>query len=392
MPLLQSNRAAELHATLRRFPAELFQFDPRMRQGWLSDRYFLRTVDTLAHAGRDPQVTVQLFAKQRGVVAGLLEGTRLLQTQLAEGYRTEQVRVDTLLDGDDVEPWDTVMQLRGPYRAFGHLETPLLGVLARRTLVASNVRAARVAAAGKPLIFMAARHDDWRVQTPDGYAAQVGGAHSVSSNAGGAWWGGEGVGTMPHALIAAFGGDVVEATLAFVRSMRQGEPGVAVSSLVDYRNDVVGDALRVAGAVRAEFGDRVLAAVRVDTSETLIDESLIRDSELWGREALHGVHPRLVRKLRDALDAEGFGYVGIVVSGGFTPERIRAFEEARVPVAAYGVGSSLLGHNSGGGGLLSSFDFTADVVEVDGRPQSKTGRRLRPNPRLVQLDWEEIRG
>jgi nicotinate phosphoribosyltransferase len=104
------------------------------------------------------------------------------------------------------------------------------------------------------------------------------------------------------------------------------------------------------------------------------------------------VHPRLVRTLRDALDAEGFGYVGIVVSGGFTPERIRAFEEARVPVAAYGVGSSLLGHNSGGGGLLSGFDFTADVVEVDGEPQSKTGRRLRPNPRLVHLNWEEIRG
>ena len=61
------------------------------------------------------------------------------------------------------------------------------------------------AAAGKPVIFMGARHDDWRVQTPDGYAAMVGGAGSVSSDAGGAWWGARGVGTMPHAMIAAFG-------------------------------------------------------------------------------------------------------------------------------------------------------------------------------------------
>ncbi|HEX7240473.1 MAG TPA: hypothetical protein VF263_09420, partial [Longimicrobiaceae bacterium] len=152
------------------------------------------------------------------------------------------------------------------------------------------------------------------------------------------------------------------------------------------------DAMAVARAMRAEFGDGVLDAVRVDTSERLIDRSLIGDPELWGREKLTGVNSWLVRKMRAALDAEGFGYVGIVVSGGFTPSRIRAFEEAGVPVAAYGVGSSLLGHNTGTGGLLTSFDFTADVVEVDGREESKVGRAFRPGPRLVTLSWEEIGG
>lgn len=381
-------RAAELHAALRRFPAAVFQFDPRMREGWLSDRYFLRSAATLAHAGRDPVVTLQVFAKDAGVVAGLYEVARLLQTQLAEGYGPGALRVDTLLDGDRVEPWETVLHVHGPYRAFGHLETPLLGVLARRTLVASNVRSAIEAARGKPVIFMAARHDDWRVQTPDGYAALVGGARQVSSDAGGSWWGSRGVGTMPHALVAAFGGDVVEATLAFTRYVREHEPEVRVTSLVDYDNDVVGDSLRVARAMRAEFGDGALAMVRVDTSERLVDRSLIGDPEVWGRERLTGVNPWLVRKLRAALDAEGFGGVGIVVSGGFTPARIRAFEEMEVPVAAYGVGSSLLGHTTGHG-LLSAFDFTADVVEVDGRPESKVGRTFRPNPGLVRLDWKE---
>ena len=390
---MTATRSAQLAAALARFPAALFAFDPRIHSGWLSDRYFVRTAATLAHAGRDPVVTMQLFAKHHGVAAGLYEGVRLIETQLAEGpggqaYPREAVTVETLVDGDRIEPWETVMLVRGPYRAFAHLETPLLGVIARRTLVASNVRRVIDAAAGKPVIFMGARHDDWRVQTPDGYAAMVGGAGSVSSDAGGAWWGARGVGTMPHAMIAAFGGDVVAATLAFARYVRECEPDVRVVSLVDYRNDVVRDALAVARAMRAEFGDAALTGVRVDTSERMVDRSLAgREAEHPG-EALTGVNPPLVRRLRAALDAEGFAAVGVVVSGGFTPRKITRFEQEQVPVAAYGVGSSLLGHNGGeADGLLANFDFTADIVEVDGRAESKVGREYRPNERLVRVEW-----
>ena len=392
---MTDDRAAALRRALARFPASLFQFDPRIREGWLSDRYFLRSAATLAHDGRDPCVTLQLFAKHHGVVAGLYEAVRLVETQLADGpggrpYPRDAVTVDTLLDGDPIEPWETVMLVRGPYRAFAHLETPVLGVIARRTLVASNVRRV-IDAAGKPVIFMGARHDDWRVQTPDGYAAMVGGAGSVSSDAGGAWWGARGVGTMPHALIAAYGGDVVAATLAFTRYVRDREPDVAVVGLVDYDNDVVADSLAVARAMRDAFGPGALSGVRVDTSERLVDRSLEGVTPEPG-ERLHGVTPRLVRVLRARLDAEGFGDVGVVVSGGFTPTRIAAFEAAGVPVMAYGIGSSLLGHNRGeADGLLTSFDFTADVVSVDGRPQSKVGRALRPSPRLVPLDWARLR-
>jgi nicotinate phosphoribosyltransferase len=242
------------------------------------------------------------------------------------------------------------------------------------------------------VIFMAPRHDDWRVQTPDGYAAQVGGAQSVSSDAAGSWWGQRGVGTMPHAMIAAFGGDTVEATLAFARYLRDEEPDVQVMSLVDYHNDVLETSLSVARAMRAEFGDGALNAVRVDTSERLIDESLLRDPELWGRAKLTGVNAHLVRKLRAALDAEGFGYVGIVVSGGFTPTRIRQFEAEEVPTAAYGIGSSLLGHSDGTGGLINDFDYTADLVTVDGRPESKIGRKYRDKTRMVTVDWDRVDG
>ena len=120
-----------------------------------------------------------------------------------------------------------------------------------------------------------------------------------------------------------------------------------------------------------------------------IDESLLHDPEVWGRAKLTGVNPYLVRKLRAALDAEGFGYVGIVASGGFTPSKIRRFESEGVPVVAYGVGSSLLGHSDHTSGLLNDFDFTADLVKLDGKPEGKIGRSYRENPRLVTLDWSQ---
>lgn len=381
-------RRRRIHEELARFPAELFQFDPRIREGWLSDRYFVRTQRTLRHAGLDPVVTLQFFSKKPGIVAGLFECVRMLETQLLAGYEVRELEVWTLEDGDPVEPWDVSFRITGRYRGFAHLETPLDGVLARRSLIATNARRAAEAAGDVPVIYFAPRHDDWRIQTPDGYAARVGGGRGVSSDAGGSWWGGEGVGTMPHALIAACGGDVVEATLVFARFVQDEEPDTPIVSLVDYRNDCVRDSLAVARAMRREFGDGVLFGVRIDTSDRLVDRSLIEDPDLWGREDLRGVNPHLVRKVRAALDAEGFDYVGLMVSGGFTPRKIHRFAELELPIAAYGVGSSILGHGSEEDGIVTSFDFTADIVELEGRPESKVGRRLWENPRLVRVDWD----
>jgi nicotinate phosphoribosyltransferase len=368
-----------------------------MAEGWYTDRYFIRTARTLAHAERDPVVTMQVFAKQPGVVAGVYEAVRMLETQLAahptgrRRYSIHDFTIDTLMDGDEVTPYETAMHITGPYVAFAHLETDYLGVLARRSLVATNVRRVMIAANGKPVIFMGARHDDWRVQTPDGYAARVGGAGSVSSDAGGAWWGASGVGTMPHAMIAAFDGDVVAATLAFARYCQANEPEVRVMSLVDYNNDVITDSLAVARAMRDQFGPGSLSGVRVDTSERLVDRTIAQEAAQLPREMVAGVNPILIRRLRSALDDEGFQDVGIIVSGGFTPAKIRRFEEAGVPTSGYGVGSSLLGHNDGDvDGLVNRFDFTADIVKVDGRLESKEGRGFKPNERLIRLDTSRL--
>jgi nicotinate phosphoribosyltransferase len=113
--------------------------------------------------------------------------------------------------------------------------------------------------------------------------------------------------------------------------------------------------------------------VRLDTSDRLADVSL---QERHGDEAAKGVNPELVRLVREGLDDHGCATVKIVVSGGFTADRIREFETEGVPVDAYGVGSSL---------IRGSNDFTADVVMVDGKPGGKVGRELRPNPRLTPV-------
>jgi nicotinate phosphoribosyltransferase len=148
-----------------------------------------------------------------------------------------------------------------------------------------------------------------------------------------------------------------------------------VTVLVDFENDSVRTALEVADAL----GDK-LWGVRLDTSELMVDRALWPD---MGDFQPTGVNPRLVAKVREALNAEGFGHVRVICSGGFTAERIQAFEAAGVPVDSYGVGSSL---------LKGTADYTADVVLREGRPCAKVGRRFRGSARLRPVDLTEHDG
>jgi nicotinate phosphoribosyltransferase len=257
------------------------------------------------------------------------------------------------------------MTIEGDYAQFAHLETVYLGCLARRTLIMRNVHEVVEAANGKPILYFPARHDHWLVQTGDGWAAHVAGAIGVSTDAQASWWGGRGVGTVPHGLIAAYGGDTALAASKFADRFAA---DMNVTVLVDFVNHSVKTALETADAL-----DGALWGVRLDTSDKLADVAL---QERHGEDAETGVSPELVRIVREQLDAHGHRDVRIVVSGGFTAERIRRFEAEGVPVDAYGVGSSL---------IRGSNDFTADVVIVDGRPGGKVGRELRPNPRLSRV-------
>jgi nicotinate phosphoribosyltransferase len=343
----------------------------RLRAGYYSDAYFTSTKELLEAEGRHPRVLMQVFQKQESLLGGVDEAIAVLKVGAghvgSDGVwipAWDDLVVHALHEGDAIEPFETVMTIEGDYAQFAHLETVYLGCMARRSLVMRNVRAVVDAAHGKEILFFPARHDHWLVQTGDGWAAHVAGAIGVSTDAQASWWGGRGVGTVQHALIAAFGGDTVAAARAFAHRYRD---QMNVTVLVDFDNTSAKTAVEVADAL----GDE-LWGVRLDTSERLVDDSL---ADL-GPDAPRGVNVELARRVRAALDDAGHARVRIVVSGGFDATKIQHFEAEGAPVDAYGVGSSLLrGQN----------DFTADIVRVDDQPIAKIGRGEKPNPRLARV-------
>jgi nicotinate phosphoribosyltransferase len=269
------------------------------------------------------------------------------------------------------------------------------------------------------VLFFPARFDLHEVQAADGYAYNIAVQRFnhdyagrlgpfISTDAQGDWWGGAGGGTVAHAAIACFLGDTAEATMAFAATRPPDIPRIA---LVDYQNDCVGTSLQVIGALfrrwleltkaghQEEAKKYKLFGVRTDTSAHLRDVSV---PPLGDRRLDCGVNPRLVFLMREAVDQawQGWGLTGgdrdraeaycrdvkIVVTGGFTPARIKQFEDLRVPADLYGVGSWLLSNSDESG---TNTDFTADVVRVkiDGRfiDLAKVGRQACDNLMLERV-------
>ena len=264
----------------------------KIREGYYTDAYFNFTKELLEAEDRHPHVTMQVFQKTEAVLGGIDEAIAVLKQcsgrhdpgRLAARLgRADRARAER--GRRDRRPTRPSSPIEGDYSLFAHLETVYLGCLARRTLVMSNVREVVEAANGKPILFFPARHDHWIVQTGDGWAAHVAGAIGVSTDAQASWWGGRGVGTVPHGLIAAFGGRHRGRRHARSRSDMPDETNVTV--LVDFENDSVRTSLEVADAL----GDR-LWGVRLDTSERIVDRAL------WHRMGDFrptGVNPELVR-------------------------------------------------------------------------------------------------
>jgi len=242
----------------------------KIRAGYKSDIYFARTKLVLERDERHDRVTMQIFQKRRDAVivgtdqvlailhvgagrygerarAGALferylgaerrlydawlalpvwawkdyepiarevfEISRELASLWEPGWRDLEVR--SLYDGETADPYEPVMHIDGEYASFAHLETLYLGALTEGTRVATNTRDVVAAARGKPVIMFGARHQGHEAQAGSGYAAYVGGAIGVSTDEQGEWWGSKGLGTVPHALIAVYGGDTTVATLKF---------------------------------------------------------------------------------------------------------------------------------------------------------------------------------
>ncbi|MGL4624647.1 MAG: nicotinate phosphoribosyltransferase [Culicoidibacterales bacterium] len=356
----------KINGQIKRLTNKTFKFDERIGEGWFSAVYFLKTQQIVEKFQSENTVTMQFFQRRNAILCGIDEAIALLHTF---AKNPEQLEIHALHDGDSITPFETVLTITGPYQAFGYLEGLIDGILARRTSVATHVYEVVKATGDKGVIFMGDRDDHYQQQSGDGYAAYIGGMTAQATHAMNEWWGKQGMGTMPHALIQIFNGDIVAAARAYHATF----PDDNLVALVDYNNDVIADTLKVAN----EFGEK-LYGVRIDTSATMIDQYFMRHPEVLGTFDPRGVNPELIFALRKALDDAGHKHVKIIASGGLTAAKIRRFEEIGTPVDTYGVGSSLLKVNIG---------FTGDNVKLNGEDQAKAGRLYRPNPRLEKVDY-----
>jgi nicotinate phosphoribosyltransferase len=243
----QASARQRLDPSVFRLPVE------RIRDGYYSDAYFVYTKRVLEEEGHHPRVTMQVFQKKQSLLGGIDEAIAVLK--LCTGHQDpngdwvpgwDQLEVQALKEGDRISPRESVLMIEGDYSLFAHLETVYLGCLARRSLVMRNVAEVVEAAGGKQIFYFPARHDHWLVQTGDGWSAHVAGAIGVSTDAQASWWGGRGIGTVPHGLIAAYGGDTVRAAKVFADRFH-GEMSITV--LVDFDNDSLRTAVEVAEAL-----------------------------------------------------------------------------------------------------------------------------------------------
>ena len=346
---------------IQRLTNKTFQFSKALQEGFYTANYFLKTRKIVEEHLPNQNVYMQFFQWQDNlVVCGVDEALALIQTA---ANHPEKLTIHALFDGDVIQGNEPVLTIEGRYQDFGFLESTIDGILSRRTSVATNTRDVLAVAQGKPVFSMADRQDDYHTQAGDGYASYVAGITKVSTDAQGSWWGGKGMGTMPHALIQMCEGDLVKAA----RLYHQTFPNEKITALVDYTNDVITESLKVAHA----FGE-TLGAVRVDTSQSLVDAYFTRHPEAISGQ-VNGVNPLLIKALRHALNENGFHHVKIIVSSGFNPEKIKRFEAEKTPVDLYGVGLYLVNLRT---------NFTGDLVMLNGANQAKFGRKKLDSSRL----------
>lgn len=339
-------------APARRSPR--FQPAADVLSGETADVYFERARTILAAERLDPVVSMEIFARDAGILCGAEEAIAYLREIFAERDDDAPAVVESLHDGDPFADREVVMRITARYSAFGLYETALLGILASGSGWATAARRVVDAAGPIPVIGFGARHVHPSVADQMDYASVVGGCIGASTPAGAGLAGLAPTGTMPHALVLIFG-DTVRAAEAFDRHIDDDVPRIV---LVDTFRDEAEEALRVAEAM----GDR-LWGVRLDTPSER------------GR-----VTPQLVHEVRARLDQAGHRSVRIVVSGGFDAERITRFREAGAPVDSFAVGSAI--------SKASPIDFTGDLKEIDGKPVAKRGRipGRTQTPRLEPID------
>ncbi|WFQ93358.1 nicotinate phosphoribosyltransferase [Mycoplasma feriruminatoris] len=347
-----------------------FKFDSRIKKGYFVADYFKKTVEILKNFKPDQKITMQFFQRNDNVVlCGISEVIDLLKFACPN---FNDLEIFALNDGDIISNKEPVLKITGKYHDFGWLEGMIDGILSRNTSIATNSKQIIDAANNKPVLNMLDRADNYLTLASDGYASYVGGFKLFVTQASLEYINDNSIptpsGTMPHALIQSFNGDTLKAAQAFYQTF----PNNNLVVLIDYDNDCVNMATKIG----SHFKDK-LYAVRLDTSENLTDKFFINNKDYVGQTNLNGVSEALVREVRKALDNVGCNHTKIIVSSGFSANKIKEFEKNNVPVDIYGVGSALAKIN---------IHFTGDAVLLNNQKQAKFGRENIENLRLKKVE------
>jgi nicotinate phosphoribosyltransferase len=230
------------------------------------------------------------------------------------------------------------MQITGDYLEFCTLETALLGYLCQQSGVATKAAMCRKAAGSRFLASFGARRMHPALAPIIDRAAYIGGCDGVSVVLSAELLGIRPSGTMPHALVIVLG-DVAEAIKQFDAII---DPGVPRIALVDTFSDEKAEAVRAAEAV-----GKKLSGIRLDTPGSR-----------------RGDMAKILEEVRWELNLRGYDHVKIMVSGGLDEYEILRLNEF---ADGYGVGTAI--------SSARTIDFALDIVEVEGKPIAKRGKK-----------------
>jgi len=313
-----------------------------IKAGRTTDVYFQRTKKILEAKGKDDVAVVMeatigsLDGRGWGVLCGVEEVAQLFEGLPVDVHCMPE---GSLFRGEDSRGFRCpVLTIEGTYHDFCEYETPLLGFICQESAVASRAAYVKLAAVEKPVIAFGIRRIHPALAPAIDRAAYIGGLDGVSSIIGAEACGLEPTGTMPHALMIAFG-DQVEAWRAYDEVVEPESPRII---LVDTYYDEKTEAIMAAEAL-----GRRLYGVRLDTPSTR-----------------RGNFPKIVKEVRWELNLRGYEGVKIFVSGGLNEDAVR--ELAAAGADAFGVGTWVSG--------APTLDFAMDIVEVDGLPHAKRGK------------------
>ena len=316
--------------------------DEDIKQGVVTDRYFIWTEKVLEAKKVNPEVVAEVTTSDWGIFAGLNDVLKLFEGLPVDVY--------AMPEGAMFFPHEPVITIVGKYLSFARYETSLLGFICHASAVATEAFKFKLAAGDKKVFSFGTRRMHPALAAMIERAAYIGGVDGVSNFAAEKYLGIPSMGTMPHAMIICFG-DQVKAWKCFDEVVDKGVPRtMLVDTYFDEKTEAI---LAVENVERVD-------AVRLDTPSSR-----------------RGKFRKIIEEVRWELDIRGRKDVKIFVSGGLS---LRDVIELRDLVDAFGVGTSISG--------AKPVDFALDIVERGGEFVAKRGKR--GGMKQVYRNWEKL--